>query len=167
MAMTGEAGGPPTAAGTWAMDYLGAMLFAQGIMVALAARERTGRGQEVDSCLLNAGIAVHLQEGTSYLNTGERALRPRRGICHSGSGPLYATYQTKDHKWLAIVGGFVDKPWKRVCTALGIDDSIADDLRFQDRPGIVAHEEELQAILQVEERHCPEFELSADDSLCR
>jgi formyl-CoA transferase len=45
------------------------------------------------------------------------------------------------------VGGFVDQPWKRVCTALGIDDAIAIDPRFQDRPGLVAHEEELQAIL--------------------
>ena len=148
MAMTGEADGPPTAAGTWVVDYLGAMLFAQGIMTALAARERTGEGQEVDSCLLNTGVVVHLQEGTAYLNTGQRYPRPPRGICHAYSGPLYATYQTKDGKWLAIVGGFVDQPWKQVCNALGIDSDVAEDPRFQSRPGLAEHQAELQPILQ-------------------
>ena len=61
------------------IDYLASMQFAQGMMIALAARERTGRGQVVDSNLLNAAVTSHLQEGTTYLNTGQQFPRPTDG----------------------------------------------------------------------------------------
>jgi crotonobetainyl-CoA:carnitine CoA-transferase CaiB-like acyl-CoA transferase len=151
MALTGESGGPPTAAGTFVADFLGAMLFAQGIMVALAARERSGEGQKVDTCLLNAMVAVHIEEGTTYLNTGKCWPRPLRGLAHSHFGPLYGTYQTKDGRWLVIVDAFVEGIWKRVCTALGLDRAMAEDPRFQPRDGLAigaGHEAELRSILE-------------------
>jgi crotonobetainyl-CoA:carnitine CoA-transferase CaiB-like acyl-CoA transferase len=132
MSMTGEQDGPPTATGTWIADYLGAMLFAQGMMVALAAREKTGRGQLVDSNLLNGMIASHLQENAAVLNVGQKYPRPPRGGGHSGSGPLYGVYECKDGKYYALMGGFVDNGLQRVSKALEIQPSLAEDPRWQD-----------------------------------
>jgi formyl-CoA transferase len=127
MALTGERDGPPTATGTWIADYLGAMLFAQGMMIALAAREKTGRGQVVDTSLLNGMIASHLQENAAVLNIGQQYPRPPRGGAHAGSGPLYAVYECKDGKHYALMGGLIDNGLERVCKALEIQPSPAED----------------------------------------
>lgn len=132
MSMTGEEDGPPTATGTWIADYLGAMLFAQGMMIALAAREKTGRGQIVDSNLLNGMIASHLQENAAVLNVGQTYPRPEPGTGHSGSGPLYAVYECKDGKHYALMGALVSDGLERVSRALEIAPSLADDPRWKD-----------------------------------
>jgi crotonobetainyl-CoA:carnitine CoA-transferase CaiB-like acyl-CoA transferase len=131
MSMTGERDGLPTPTGTWIADYLGAMLFAQGMMLALAAREKTGRGQVVDSNLLNGMIASHLQENAAVLNTAHKYPRPPRGGGHEGSGPLYAVYECKDGKYYALMGGFVDNGLERVSQALEIQPSLAEDPRWK------------------------------------
>ncbi len=131
MVMTGEEGGPPTATGTWIADYLGAVLFAQGMMLALAAREKTGRGQIVDSNLLNGMIASHLQENAAVLNAGQTYPRPERGTGHAGSGPLYAIYECKDGKHYALMGALVSDGLDRVSGALEIEPSLADDPRWK------------------------------------
>jgi len=148
MALTGTADGQPTASGTYLADFLGAMLLAQGIMIALAARERTGQGQEVDTCLLNASVVAHLQESTAFLNVGETYPRPLPNLCHARIDPLYGTYQTRDGKWLVVVGQFVGGEWKRVCRALGLPDDVGDDPRFQTHEGLAEHEEEILPILR-------------------
>ena len=140
MALTGQADGPPTAVGTFAMDYLGAMHFAQGMMLALAARERTGRGQVVDSNLLSSSVAVHLQEGTTYLNTGQTYPRAPHGIAHVHNTALYARYETADGKWLALIGEFyIDEPWQRMCRALDLGPQVAADERFATLDGLRTH----------------------------
>lgn len=131
MSMTGEPDGPPTATGTWIADYLGAMLFAQGMMVALAAREKTGRGQIVDSNLLNGMIVSHLQENAAVLNVGQKYPRPPRGGGHAGSGPLYGVYECKAGKYYALMGVFVDNPLDRLSKALDIQPSLAEDPRWK------------------------------------
>jgi crotonobetainyl-CoA:carnitine CoA-transferase CaiB-like acyl-CoA transferase len=131
MSLTGERDGPPTATGTWIADYLGAMLFAQGMMVALAAREKTGRGQIVDSNLLNGMVASHLQENAAVLNVGQKYPRPLPGGAHAESRPLYAVYECKDGKYYALMGGFIDDPLGRLSKALGIQPSLADDPRWK------------------------------------
>ncbi len=131
MSMTGERDGPPTATGTWIADYLGAMLFAQGMMLALAAREKTGRGQIVDSNLLNGMIASHLQENAAVLNRDQKYPRPPRGGGHAGGGPLYAVYECKDGKYYALMGGLIDDGLARVSEALEIQPSLAADPRWK------------------------------------
>lgn len=149
MALTGDADGPPTPVGTFAIDYLAAMHFAQGMMAALAARERTGRGQVVDASLLNSAIALHLQEGTAFLNTGREYPRTRHGIAHAHHTALYARYRTADDRYLALIGEFyIDEPWRRVCTALDLSDDVRDDERFQTVEGLLEHTDESAHILE-------------------
>lgn len=148
MALTGEAGGPPTPIGTFAIDYLGAMQFAQGMMIALAARERTGEGQMIDSCLLNASVAIHLQEAATFLNTGKLFPRAPHGIAHAHNTALYSRYQTADKKWLVLIGEFyIAEPWKQVCRALELPSEIVDDPRYQTIEGLLQHIDETHHIL--------------------
>jgi crotonobetainyl-CoA:carnitine CoA-transferase CaiB-like acyl-CoA transferase len=148
MALTGAADGPPMPVGTFMIDYVASMQFAQGMMIALAARERTGRGQVVDSCLLNAAVATHLQEGTAYLNTGQRYPRPTRHVAHAHNTALYGYYETKDGKWLALIGEFyISEPWQRSARALDLPEEVQLDPRFQSRKGLLDHVEETRDLI--------------------
>ena len=76
MSITGEPGGPPVKAGVPLTD-LGAGLFAViGILAALESRHRTGRGQHVDTSLVDAGVALSVWEATEYFSR-HRACRSR------------------------------------------------------------------------------------------
>src|SRR5262249_36506759 len=68
MSVTGEPGGAPVKAGIPLTD-LGAGLFAlAGILAALHHRERTGKGQHVDTSLVEAGVALSVWEATEYFS---------------------------------------------------------------------------------------------------
>lgn len=150
MALTGSQESGPTACGTFIIDYLASMQFAQGMIIALAARERTGRGQVVDSCLLNAAVASHLQEGTTFLNTGQTYPRPPAGIAHAHNTALYGQYRTADDRWIALIGEFyVTEPWKRVARALRLMDEVRDDPRFQDNAGLLEHLVETRDLVAI------------------
>lgn len=137
MNLTGYSGGPPTPSGTFMIDYLASQQFAMGILLALHARERTGRGQVVDTCLLNAAVASHLQEGASYLNTGLDFPRPEKGVAHAHNTALYGYYETADHRWIVVIGEFyISEPWSRISRALSLDEHIASDPRFSTIEGL-------------------------------
>lgn len=137
MALTGSAEGPPTPSGTFAIDYLASQQFALGIVLALMARERTGKGQVVDTCLLNAAVASHLQEGTSFLNTGLEFPRPPSGIAHAHNTALYGYYETSDGQWVVVIGEFyISEPWARVARALDFPPEVSGDTRFHTVEGL-------------------------------
>ncbi len=123
-------GNPPRTPGFNLCDLFGGIMLAQGIMLALAAREKTGRGQVVDTCLLNTAILADIMGATAYLNLHhekpDQASKPRTG------NPTYALYQARDGKWVHIIDAFRDRPLQRQCKALGIPDSVANDPRFAD-----------------------------------
>jgi len=69
MSITGEPGGSPVKAGIPVTD-LGAALFAtSAILAALHHRSRTGRGQYIDTSLIDAGVAMSVWEATEYFST--------------------------------------------------------------------------------------------------
>lgn len=68
MSITGEAGGAPVKSGVPLTD-LGAGLFALvGILAAVEARHRTGVGQQIDTSLVDAGVALSVWEATEYFS---------------------------------------------------------------------------------------------------
>src|SRR5207245_4949074 len=69
-------------------DFAGGMLLVRAILLALLARERTGRGQLVHVSLLDGMLAMQLQEASAWLNLGERL--------NWGSFPLSGTFGTLD-----------------------------------------------------------------------
>lgn len=94
--LTGRDGEWPTAAGLPIAAAQGARLVAIGLLAALFARERTGAGQRVDTCLLNALLDSQCQEAVTYLNGGGVPRRSRSGIAHAFVGAPYGIYKARD-----------------------------------------------------------------------
>ncbi len=106
-------------------DYAGASLHgALGIMLALFARERTGRGQHVDVSYLDTTVSL-LAATPNMRFFFSDGIAPRRGEGFlGGSYPYYAIYETKDDKLLTI-GCTEPWLWENFCTAIGRPDLTA------------------------------------------
>ncbi|MGE5201940.1 MAG: CaiB/BaiF CoA transferase family protein [Acidobacteriota bacterium] len=142
MSVNGDPGGPPMRLPIAISDVAAGMFAAIGILSALAARERSGRGQQVDVSLYEAAMALGVYEAAHVFATGQNP--PRLGQGHRGSSP-YQVFRTRDG-WLTVGGGSQEL-WKRVCEVLGCEDLVADP-RFKDNASRVAHNAELVPLLQ-------------------
>jgi formyl-CoA transferase len=106
MSATGSDGGPPVKVGVPIAD-LGAGLFALlGILAALRARRLTGRGQQVDTSLFEAALALSAWEATEYWYTGE--IPKRLGTAHRLNAP-YQAFRASDGYF--TVGAANPKLW--------------------------------------------------------
>ncbi len=121
MSVTGEAGRPPVKAGIPVTD-LGAALFAlAGILSALLARARTGRGQLVDTSLVDAGVALSVWEATQYFSG--RGVPERLGSAHRMNAPYQAIRCADGYM---TIGAANDRTFRRLCVALGHPEWAAD-----------------------------------------
>ncbi len=103
-------------------DYAGASLHgALGIVLALFARERTGRGQHVDVAYLDTTVSL-LAATPNMRFFFSDGMAPRRGEGFlGGSYPYYAIYETRDGKLLTI-GCTEPWLWENFCKAIGRPD---------------------------------------------
>jgi len=104
-------------------DELGGLMSAWGVTLALFAREKTGKGQVVDTSLMGSVVAMlgHLISGTAMLKQEfPRFVRTNMG------NAMYNHYCCKDGKWLAIAHLDPDRWWAKVCGALGLEKLIND-----------------------------------------
>ena len=122
---TGTDDGEPTTVAVTIADHISSLNLVNGVLAALMARERTGRGQRVDVSLLGSQIWAQASEYTYYLSSGELPGRPNRG--HPMIPGLYGIMPTADG-WLAVVGVTADRK-QAFYTAIGRPDLI-DDARF-------------------------------------
>jgi crotonobetainyl-CoA:carnitine CoA-transferase CaiB-like acyl-CoA transferase len=94
-----------------------------GILLALCARERTGRGQMVDISMTD-GIIPFLAGIPQVMDYFYSGFAPQRGeAVLSGNRPYYAAYRTRDNKWLTLCP-LEPKFWGNMCHALGRQDLI-------------------------------------------
>jgi alpha-methylacyl-CoA racemase len=130
-------------------DYGGAALHgALGIMVALFARERTGRGQHVDVSYLDTTVSL-LAATPNMRFFFSDGLAPRRGEGFlGGSYPYYAIYETRDGRLLTI-GCTEPWLWENFCRAIGRPD-LARFARTPDQFVRAANAEEEAARREVE-----------------
>jgi formyl-CoA transferase/CoA:oxalate CoA-transferase len=98
---TGGDGQRPTPVGATIADHIASQNMVGGILAALLARARTGRGQRVDTSLVGGQIWAQASEYTAFLLTGQAPGRANRG--NSLIPGLYSLFPTADG-WLAIVG---------------------------------------------------------------
>jgi CoA:oxalate CoA-transferase len=112
-------GGPPAYVRTAITDYYTASLGCQAVLAALFARERTGKGQRVETSLLNAGLALQSGNVVDYPGRGEAVYRDT---------PTYRLYQAGDGQWFFLACGN-QSFWVKLCTALDRPD-LAHDPRF-------------------------------------
>jgi CoA:oxalate CoA-transferase len=123
MMAAGENGTPPCMILPGLGDELGGLMSAWGVTLALFAREKTGKGQVVDTSLMGSVVALlgHLMSGTAML----KQVFPRFVRSAAGNA-MYNHYQCKDKQWLAIAHLDPDRWWPKVCGALGLERLIHD-----------------------------------------
>jgi formyl-CoA transferase len=124
MSVTGEPDGNPVKCGIPIGDLSAGLFGAVGILSALHARERTGRGQYVDTSLFEGALALSIWESAELWATGR--VPGKLGSAHRLTAPYQALRTADGH---ITVGGNTQKLFERLCAVLGRSD-LADDPRF-------------------------------------
>jgi len=141
MSITGEPDSPPTKVGASVADIVAGMLAAQGTILALYHREKSGRGQKVDISMLDGQVALLTYHANSYFATGD--IPPRRGNKHPSITP-YETYACADGYFNLGVGN--DSLWRRFCDSMELT-NIKDDPNFAVNANRVKNREALAKLL--------------------
>ena len=143
MSVTGFPGQGPVRTGTAIADLAAGLFAALGIMTALLERESSGKGQWVQSSLLQSGVALLDFQAARYLMNGE--VPPQVGNDHPTSMPTSA-YKTADS--YINVGASGDGMWARLCKALGREDLLSR-AEFTGAPNRAANRVQLNAELNA------------------
>lgn len=144
MSFTGEPGGGPMRYPIAIADMTCGMYAAMGILAALIAREKTGRGEFLDLALFDSQLTWLANVGSSYLNAG---VSPTRwGNAHPNIVP-YEVYRGSDDRYF-VVGVGTEALWWRYVRALEIQDDIGRDERFQTNAMRIENREILVPLLQ-------------------
>jgi formyl-CoA transferase len=121
MSITGQPAGPPVKVGVPLTD-LGAALFAtSAILAALHYRTRTGRGQYIDTSLIDAGVAMSVWEATEFFSTGNPP--QAMGSAHRMSAPYQAIRCADGHITIAAAN---DRLFRRLGELLERSDWLSD-----------------------------------------
>lgn len=139
--ITGEADGPPTKPGVGLMDMCTGLYLHGAIASALLTRERTGRGQKIDTSLFETTISILANVGMAWLNLAKEA--QRWGTAHPTIVP-YEAFKTKDSFF--VVGAVNNRQFQKLCGYIG-NDKLAYDCRFADNNSRIRNRKELKRIL--------------------
>lgn len=122
-------------------DQACAFQSAVAVLLALYWRERTGKGQFVDTSILSGGMYFN---SDAWVGPEGPHVRPRLDSQQMGVGPLYRLYRTADG-WLALVV-FNEAEWQALCAAVP---ELSTDPRFGDSAARQQNAGELAAILEA------------------
>ncbi len=131
--LTGQQSGPPTKAGLSIADLTTGLYAAQGILLALFNRERTGQGEVIDIAMLDSMLTLLTYQAGIYFADG--SIPRRRGNQHPTIVP-YETFETADGYFNLAVGN--DRIWRIFCDAIAMKE-LADDPRYVSNPQRVAN----------------------------
>lgn len=148
MGVTGTPDGAPVKVGMSIADIGAGMFAAFGILAALHARNHTGRGQMVDTSLLESQIAWHTYLATAYFATGK--VPGKLGSAHPSIVP-YQALKAKDGYIVVGVGN--DNMWQKFCQVSGLGPAVADDPRFRTNADRVTHRAECLAVVEEALQH--------------
>jgi len=143
MSLTGEADGPPMKAGVGIADVLCGMYAAVGILAAIEARHVSGTGQHIDIALMDAQVAMLINQGVGYLTDGK--VPPRRGNDHPAIVP-YGTFPASDGSFILAIGN--DAQFARFVAAAGAP-GLFRDARFATNADRVRNREVLIPLLSA------------------
>jgi len=123
LSMIGPKNGPPCPPSNYLADMAGAGLHSViGILLALAARERTGKGQFIDISFLDTTMSLLTMEASFYLTMGKV---PRRGETFTTGNSVWAqAFKCKDGEYF-VTGCAEPHFWEHLCQAIGRPDLIA------------------------------------------
>ncbi|MFC9359360.1 CaiB/BaiF CoA transferase family protein [Rhodococcus sp. NPDC057014] len=123
-------------------DSLAGMFAFQGVLAALIARERTGRGQIVDAALTEAALAIQESTVPDYHKTGH--VRQPSGTRLDRVAPSNL-YRTQDGLWV-IIAANQDTLFARLSAAMGRPD-LATDPRYATHTARGDHQDELDTLI--------------------
>jgi crotonobetainyl-CoA:carnitine CoA-transferase CaiB-like acyl-CoA transferase len=141
MSLTGFPGNPPTRGGGSLGDYVEGLFGAIGVLAALCARDRTGRGQAIDVSSQDAMFS--LLDGWPAIFAASGRLPEQVGNRHLGTAP-YDCYRAKDG-WVVIAVAS-NKLFRTLAAAIGRPE-LGDDPRFRGVAGRVARSDEINGIV--------------------
>lgn len=141
MSVTGPADGEPSKVGVAIIDVVAGLMLGKSIAAALYARERTGKGQRIETSLMEAEVASLINAGSNYLVTGE--VPGRWGNEHPNIVP-YQSFPTADGHLVVAMAN--DAIWGRFCDAAGRPE-LAKEPRFDTNAHRVENRDALIAIL--------------------
>src|SRR3984893_14967819 len=139
MSVTGTAASGPMRVGIAICDLLGGIYAAQGILLALEARHRTGRGQRVETSLLEAIVSTLSWSAGIYFDTGKTP--GPAGNHHPLSSP-HGVFMASDRPFNIAVGN--EAMWRTFVKVIGRAELAADD-RFTKLGRRLKHRDALTA----------------------
>ncbi len=142
MSTTGEPGGSPLRIGFSLVDITCGWVAYGGIMTALYQREKTGKGQYVESSLLEGMVSASSYHIVNYLGTGN--VPGPLGQGHPSLAP-YQMFPSQDGR--VMLGAANDGLWNKFCAVTERQD-LAEDPRFRTNMDRVEHRSELIPILE-------------------
>jgi len=144
MSVTGEPESGPMRYPVPIADLTCGMYATMGILAALLAREKTGKGQFLDMALFDSQVTWLANLGSSYLNAGAS---PRRwGNAHPNVVP-YQMFRASDGRYF-VLGVGSEALWKKFVAMLNAENTLGADPRFSSNALRTANRTELIALLQ-------------------
>ena len=135
-----DADGAPMSSGIWAADCSLPMGMAYGVALALLARQKTGRGQKVESSLLHMALAMQSVDMVRVENESLNA-----EATDFSKQALYSPYRCADGRYIILVvlntGQF-----HQLCKALDLE-HLVDDPRYRDNESRAQNSEELYSLI--------------------
>ena len=115
-ALNGKKGDLPVVTAVGQADLLTSLFIVQSVLAAIYSREKTGKGQKIETNLLSSIVGFHVQEITAYMHHGNNPEKSESGIPNPWLGAPYGLYNTEDGA-LAIGMNSV----KKLATIVGLE----------------------------------------------
>src|ERR1700720_1414247 len=155
MDLTGTAAGEPQRAGVPVADIFTGVYSVLGVLAALAERERTGRGCQVDTALVDSQVGVLANQALNFLVSGK--VPTRIGNAHPNIVP-YQVFPVADGHIIIATGN--DNQFAKLCALLGAPE-IPNEPKYRANSDRLQHREELIARLSAMTKQWPRAELLA------
>lgn len=158
MSINGEKDGGPLKMPVALIDVLAGHQLKEGLLIALLAREQTGKGCKVEVSLMDTALASLANQASNW-QVG-KVLPKRHGSLHPNIAPYGEMFLTKDGKQLLLAIGN-DKQFVELLLAIGMD-AVADDARFSSNERRVANRSLLSELIANAIRQFDSAKLASD-----
>jgi len=153
LSITGEADGPPVRIPSNIVGQPTAFLAAFGVLLAVIAREKTGKGQRIDAAFFDTAVYFMSALIAGYDLTG--FVMPRMGSANPAFAP-YQCFLTADR--YVFIGVTNDRFWQSFCRALGLDE-LARNPDYASAEGRLVHRDEMIKAISTTLRKLPSSEI--------
>jgi len=141
MSVNGEPDAGPTRVGVPIVDHLTGYVALAGILMALHARERTGKGQRVEASLFDTGLSLLVPHASNWFASGRAP-----ALLGSGHPNIYPYDKFRARDGDLFLGVANDGQFRKLCAYLGRAE-LAADPRFATNASRVGHRAELGPVL--------------------